>query len=93
MPVCARCFAIYLAGFITTLLFYLYPAYLYLKAKYLLWLCLPAVFDFLLGKANLYTDHLLIRFITGFMLGVSLFLLLNYSLANFPLKIKNGPDF
>ena len=83
MAVCSRCFSFYLGGFIFVLYVALNKKIIHLSMNWILLICAPSVIDFILEKFGVYTDILLTRIITGFLLGTGISYLILYSISDF----------
>ena len=82
LAVCVRCFSVYLAGFLLMLVLFKYPLIRIWPSGIYYFLLIPAAADFFLEKILLYHQIPLLRFITGFMLGIALFHLLVVSIVS-----------
>jgi len=82
IAVCARCTAVYIAGWVVLILYFLrgkirlFPGYLYL-------LCTaPMILDFILEKMSIYHNLTAVRLITGGLFGLTLFHLMIVSMQS-----------
>ena len=88
MAVCIRCFAVYLGGWLVSILYFRFNTITFWPMrKYLLFL-IPALMDFIFEKVHFYSNIGLIRFGTGLLLGIVIFQLLILSTASF----QNSPE-
>jgi uncharacterized membrane protein len=86
MAVCVRCFAVYLGGWVLSIY--------YLRSKKItLWplkryvvLLMPFLVDLIFEKLQLYADIDLVRFITGFLLGIVIFQIFFLSIVSIDLR-------
>ena len=96
LAVCSRCFAAYVGGFLIILLVVLKKKPIHFNLNWVLFLCAPAVIDFVLEKFGIYSDIRVIRMITGFLLGVSISYLIVFSITDsqniylIKWKLENG---
>jgi uncharacterized membrane protein len=81
LAVCVRCFSFYLGGFVITLI-YLFKnsPRLWKISNYVLFVA-PVFIDFLSEKLGFYTNFVILRLLTGFLLGIAFFQLLIVSLS------------
>jgi uncharacterized membrane protein len=82
LAVCSRCFAAYVGGFLLILLITLKKKPIHYNLNMILFLFAPAVIDFLSEQCGLYSDILIIRIITGLMLGVGISYLIVFSITD-----------
>ncbi len=82
IAVCARCTAVYIAGWVVVILYlirgkiHLFPVCLYLLCS------APMILDFILEKMSLYQNLTVVRIITGGLFGLTLFHLLILSMQS-----------
>lgn len=90
MPVCARCFAIYLGGFIIFVLAWIrQPQVQWPKWIYFITVCF--FFIEVTGEhLNLYHNLFPLRLLSGFVLGVIIFRIILETIVNEKVQLKNG---
>jgi uncharacterized membrane protein len=81
MAVCVRCFSVYLAGFFLCLILFRRRKIRLLPLSVYVLLLVPALSDFILEKIIRYPGLSMMRFATGFLMGLALFHLMLVSMA------------
>jgi uncharacterized membrane protein len=89
MAVCVRCFSVYLAGFFLCLVSFRRHIIRLLPLPVYVLLLVPALSDFILEKIILYPGLPMLRFATGFLMGLALFHLMLVSMATAGSETKN----
>jgi uncharacterized membrane protein len=92
MSFCIRCSGFYLSGALLAVFYVFRQKIRILPLYFYILLSLPLLSNFLLEKIGLYHDAIFIRFITGILLGISLFhlLIISLSIREDELKVPYG---
>ncbi|MEJ2054661.1 MAG: DUF2085 domain-containing protein [Calditrichaceae bacterium] len=90
MPVCARCFAVYLGGFLIFLLAFIYRPVIQWPKKLYFYAGAFILPEILLEHLNIYHNNFPLRLLSGFILGMLLFRIVLEAIAQTKVLEKNG---
>ncbi len=81
MAVCIRCFSFYIGGLIIIILYFLKKTVSEINLKWIIFLSIPVLLDFIMEKLSFYENVVAVRFMTGLFLGGCVSYLVLFSLA------------